>query len=118
MEWSSPSRGGKVPHTLGTRCALARLNGRNTNKPDAWSKPVPPHLFDPWIDLAPNSNLPATQHHVGDVKETHEGWTLRQKSCLPLSQWLSPSAHSAMSDPTQSQSRRIRSLAAMCAGVT
>ena len=44
--------------------------------------------------------------------------------CLPLSQWLSTPARSLMSDPTRSQSRRIRSLAAantlaaMCAGVT
>ena len=44
--------------------------------------------------------------------------------CLPLSQWLSTPARSLMSDPTRSQSRRIRSLAAAntlaatCAGVT
>ncbi|CAK0732828.1 hypothetical protein CVIRNUC_000188 [Coccomyxa viridis] len=43
--------------------------------------------------------------------------------CLPLSQWLSTPARSLMSDPTRSQSQRIRSLAAantlaaMCAGV-
>ena len=44
--------------------------------------------------------------------------------CLPLSQWLSTPARSLMSDPTRSQSRRMRSLAAsktvaaMCAGPT
>ena len=44
--------------------------------------------------------------------------------CLPLSQWLSTPARSLMSDPTKSQSRRMRSLAAaktlaaMCPGVT
>ena len=42
--------------------------------------------------------------------------------CRPLSQWLSTPARSLMSDPTRSQSRRIRSLAAantlaaMCVG--
>ena len=44
--------------------------------------------------------------------------------CLPLSQWLSIPARSLVSDPTRSQSRRTRSLAAastlaaMCAGAT
>ena len=44
--------------------------------------------------------------------------------CLPLSQWLSTPVRSLMSDPTKSQSRCIRSLAAantlaaMCVGVT
>ena len=32
--------------------------------------------------------------------------------CLPLSQWLSTPARSLMSDPTRSQSRRTRTLAA------
>ena len=31
--WSPPSRGGRVLHTLGTRRAIARLNGRDANKP-------------------------------------------------------------------------------------
>ena len=45
LTWSTPSRGGKVAHTLSTRPALARSIGRDTNKPDAWSRPVPPRRY-------------------------------------------------------------------------
>ena len=43
--WRPPSRGGKSPHMQGTRRSIARLNGRDTNKPDVWKRPVPAHQY-------------------------------------------------------------------------
>ena len=38
---------------------------------------------DPWIDPAPTSSAPTTQHHVGDVEGIHEGRALRQRQDKP-----------------------------------
>ena len=64
LAWEPSLPGSKVCHTLGTRRAIACLNGRDTNKnkPDAGSRPVPRHRIDPRIDPAPTSSPPATQH--------------------------------------------------------
>ena len=73
----------------------ARLNGRDTDKPNTWSRPVPPHRYRLVIDPAPNSSPPATQHPwvfpVDDVEGIHEGRALRQRQGKPGSAgWLGP----------------------------
>ena len=75
----------------------ARLNGRNTDKPKAWSRPVPPHRYRFVINPASASNYspPATQHPwvfpKDDVEGIHEGRALQQRQGKPGSAgWLGP----------------------------
>ena len=83
-----------MSHKLGTRRAIARLNGRNTKKPDAWRRPVPPHRYRSedrsCSELQPSSDATPCLWH-GDVEGIHEGRALSQRQGKPGSAgWLGP----------------------------
>ena len=51
----------------------ARLNGRDTDKPDAWSRPVPPHRYRFVDQFCPEFQPSSDATPFGDFKGNHEG---------------------------------------------